>query len=144
MPEEEIVQKVVKYLEENLVNDLNAHIKKSIRDIVHEEFEAVFKRFSRLEKTMDVWKSDLDQDREDISQIRRTMGDNNTLLEEVRKSVGHLPKKINITVEDAIEDTVSEEITKAVTNTFEIVGKKVKVISKPKTLLGFFKFLKFW
>ena len=135
MTTEDLVQKVVEHLEKSLMEDLKDHIKSHIKLVVQSEFKELNDRIARLERTMDTWKNDLDEDRSDLKAIRKNSEYMNTDLQEVSKTVDKLPKKIENTVNETLPNAVSEAIPKAVNDTFQIFGKKVKVIEKPESIL---------
>lgn len=141
---EEVAQKFVKHLEDALLDDLKIHIKEMLTDLVKAEFEQVHKRITQLERTMDMWKNDLDEDRESLRNIRTGTENLNTELKEVGSTVDKLPKKLETTIKDTVKESVtenaSESITQAVRDTFTVVSKKIKVIEKPRKWFGWFKF----
>ena len=141
MSTDDIVQKVIKHLEKSLLDDLKDSIKAQIQVIVKEEFKEIHERLARLERTMDMWKSDLDEDRSDLKDIRKTTEYINTDLKVVGKSVDNMPKKIEDTVNETVQSAVNEAVPNAVNETFEVFGKRVKVVEKPR---GWLKKLKFW
>lgn len=140
---DEIVQRVVKRLEETLIQPLQGEIKKMIQDAVATEFKALNQRLARLERTMDAWKEDLDFDRENMSDIRVKGGNTVTEIQEVRKTLSELPKKVEETVNKTVSETIAEAVPQAVSDTFEVTAKdpkkQVKVEKKPrKKFLGIF------
>ena len=145
MPKDEIFEKVIKHLEKSFFNGIKENFRNQTRvllkELVQEEFKEFHNSFSRLEKTMDMWKNDLDEDRESLRTIRHSTGEHALEMKEVSETIAVLPKKVETAVKDTVENVVSEEVPKAVNDTFTIVGKKVRVNPKPRRLL---RWLKFW
>lgn len=136
---ESIAEKFVKHLEESLLEDLKTHITEFVSQLVKTEFESLHKRITQLERTMDMWKNDLDEDRANLRDIRTGNENLNTELKEIGSSVDKLPRKLESTVKDtvaqSVKDTATEAIPQAVKDTFDVVSKKVKVTEKPKSWL---------
>lgn len=145
--ENQIVEKVIKHLETSLFNDIKEKLHSEIRQLVQEtvkdEFKEFHQAFSRLERTLDYWKTDLDADRENLSNTRRNTGQIAVEMQEVSKAIENLPKKVENTVKDTMKDTIpqsiADEVPKAITNTFDIVSKKVQVIRRSRDWFFIFK-----
>lgn len=134
---EEIAEKLVKHLEESLLDYLKEEMKKMIASAVQIQFEGLNKRLSNLSKTMDMWKNDLDYDRDNIQSLRVGYENMATEIKEIRRDVDALPKKLGEKVEQSVNNSVAESVPQAVSDTFDLTNKKVKVFEKPKGLLAF-------
>lgn len=152
MNTDEIIKKVTDHVEKSLAEDIKNKIRDALKELVKVEFEELHKRldtlerntnnrFNTLENTVDHWKSDLDDDRENLKGIRLNTANTNAQVNEISSTVEGLPKKLDNAIKDSVAVNVASEVPKAVNDTFEIFGKKVKIIERPS---GWFRKLKFW
>lgn len=149
---EAIIKKVTDHVEKTLAEDIKNKIRDSLKELVKAEFNELHirldtleknthTRFNTLENTVDHWKSDLDDDRDNLKGIRLNTASTSAQADEISKTVEGLPKKIDTAIKDAVAANVASEVPKAVNDTFVLFGKKVKAIEKPR---GWLRKLKFW
>ena len=136
---EQIVEKLVKHLEESLVEHLKDEVKKMVNAAVNAQFEGINKRLDSITRTMDLWKSDLDEDRKTLQDLRVGYKTMDTELSEIRRTVDTLPNKVGQRVEESVSSSVADSVPQAVNDTFTVTNKKVNVEKKPrKKFLGIF------
>lgn len=149
---DEIIKKVTDHMEKTVTEDVKNKIKQGLKELVSTEFAELYKRidslerttnkrFNAIETTIDHWKNDLDEDRDNLKGIRLNTANTQAQVNEISSTVDGLPKKIDNAVKDSVASAVTSEVPKAVNDTFEIFGRKVRVIERPTSWI---KKLKFW
>src|SRR5437762_10132584 len=100
---DEIVKKVTDHVEKSLAEDIKNKIKESLKELVAAEFLELHRRIDTLEKnthtrfntienTVDHWKSDLDDDRENLKGIRLNTANTNAQVNEISNTIEGMPK----------------------------------------------------
>lgn len=136
---EEVAEKFIKHLEESLVEHLKGQINTMIVSAVQKHVDGLNKRLDSITRTMDTWKSDLDEDRKTLQDITILSNKNQSELEQIRKTVNGLPRSVGDKVEQSVNDSVASSVPQAVSDTFDVTNKKVNVEKKPrKKFLGIF------
>lgn len=119
-------------MNDELVKQVVDQLTPILKELITEEFKDIHKRLDTIEETLDLWKLDLDDDRDNLRGIRIEAAQLNAEMKEVGISVDKLPKKIEKTIEETVKESVQEEIPQAVNDTFDVVGNSVTVTEKPR------------
>lgn len=135
----EIADKLIKQLEEVLIEDLKSHIERMIDKVVQRRFEGLEKKIDSIQRSVDLLQHDLDDDRKDLQQMRVDSSHIDSQVQEVRIALNKLPKRLEGSTASATTNAVAEAVPQAVSDTFDLVDKKVKVTTKKKSFWKFWK-----
>lgn len=118
---------------EELKQSVSAQILEEVKKtfvIFNTRIDDLNKKISTISETLDVWKSDLDVDRESLQNLNIGLAHARAEIEEVRSTVNVLPKKVSDKVSQTVSDDISEAVPRAVKRTFNITKNKINITKR--------------
>lgn len=111
-------------------DQLVEEIKRSVIEPLNIKLQELTNKFNSLSETLDIWKTDLDSDRETLQDLNIRLAHTQAEVKEIRMSVNGLPKKVSDKLSQTITEDINDAVPRAVNDTFDIQSTTVNVSKK--------------